>query len=185
MRQKPSGLCKDERGFTLGEVLITIVIMGIVFAIASSTWQSVVQGRAVDSANNQLASDMRLAHIRATNQLTDWAIVSDPTSVGAAAGMVPAGSWDYYLVRIPQSPEVISFSDIMGRYLPDEGAEVEIASSTPLALRFNSDGSAETVSGGVTTIRVHKRDAAYDSNPRHDIGLNLATSRVQIDSPTP
>ena len=69
--------------------------------------------------------------------------------------------------------------------MPDEGEEVEIDSSTPLALRFNSDGSAETVSGGVTMIKVHKRDAAYDSNPRHDIGLKIATSRVQIDSPTP
>ena len=32
------GALEDERGFTLIEVMLTIVIMGIVFAIASSTW---------------------------------------------------------------------------------------------------------------------------------------------------
>lgn len=52
----------EERGFTLPEVLITIVIMGIVFAIASSAWFGVVDSRRVDAAANQLASDLRKAH---------------------------------------------------------------------------------------------------------------------------
>ena len=32
------GVWKDERGFTLVEVMVVIIIMGIVFAIASSSW---------------------------------------------------------------------------------------------------------------------------------------------------
>ena len=42
------GALEDERGFTLAEVLATIIIMGIVFAIASSTW-SAIRSRQVGS----------------------------------------------------------------------------------------------------------------------------------------
>src|SRR5829696_10160521 len=71
---------EDERGFTLVEVLVVIIIMGIVFAIASSTWFRVVESRRVDSATNQLVSDLRLAHTRATNQLEEWEVVLDADS---------------------------------------------------------------------------------------------------------
>lgn len=63
---------KDERGFTLPEVLITIVLMGIVLAIASSIWFGTVESRRVDSATNQVASDLRLAHSSAANRLKDY-----------------------------------------------------------------------------------------------------------------
>lgn len=54
-------LWRDARGFTLPEVMIIIVIMGILFAIAASTWFGVVESRNVDSATNQGTADMRLA----------------------------------------------------------------------------------------------------------------------------
>ena len=63
------GAWEDERGFTLVEVMVTIIMMGIVFGIASSTWFGVAESRRVDSATNQLAADLRLAHTRATNRL--------------------------------------------------------------------------------------------------------------------
>ena len=68
------GLWQHEHGFTLAEVMITIVIMGIVFAIASSTWFGVVESRRVDSATNEMVAELRLAHTRATNRLEDWRI---------------------------------------------------------------------------------------------------------------
>src|SRR5215212_7828891 len=72
MRQ---GISEDERGFTLAEVMITVVIMGIVFGIASSTWFKVAESRRVDSATNQVVADLRLAHTQATNRLTDVTFV--------------------------------------------------------------------------------------------------------------
>ena len=58
------GTWEDERGFTLVELLAVIIIMCIVLSIASSTWFRVVESRRVDSATNQLAADLRLAHTR-------------------------------------------------------------------------------------------------------------------------
>lgn len=164
----------------MSEVLIVIVIMGILFGIATSMWFGVVESRAVDAATNQLASDLRLAHTRATNQLVDWGVTTDLstfTGLTLPAG-VPAG--DYYLMRIPSSG-VVALTDITVRDFPSEGADTEIAPSTPLAVRFRPDGTAEAVGPGVTTIRVHVQGDSYESNPRHDIEINTATSRVQID----
>src|SRR5215217_4722778 len=50
----PQGAWEDERGFTLIEVLVTIILMLIVFGIASSTWFKVVESRRVDSATYQV-----------------------------------------------------------------------------------------------------------------------------------
>ena len=63
------GAWEDERGFTLVEVMIVIILMGIVFAIASSSWFGAAESRRVDSATNQLAADLRLAH---TRRPTGW-----------------------------------------------------------------------------------------------------------------
>ena len=76
------GALEDERGFTLIEVMVIIIIMGIVFAIASSTWFGVVESRRVDSATNQLAADLRLAHTSATNRLVDASGKSDRRKLG-------------------------------------------------------------------------------------------------------
>ena len=171
---------KNELGFTLPELLIAIVIMGILFGIATSIWFGVVEGRQVDSATNQVASDLRLAHTRSTNQLVDWGVTMNLSTFPGITlpASIPAG--DYYVFRIPESG-VIALSDIEMRELPEEGTDVEIDPATPLAVRFHPDGTAEAVGVGVTTVRVHVQGDSYDSNPRHDIEINTSTSRVQVD----
>jgi prepilin-type N-terminal cleavage/methylation domain-containing protein len=71
-RSKCHWFWQEELGFTLPEALITVVIMGIIFAIATSSWAGLVESRRVDSSTNQIVSDLRLAHIRATDRLTTW-----------------------------------------------------------------------------------------------------------------
>src|SRR5215203_955981 len=90
---------EDERGFTLVEVMITIIIMGIVFAIASSTWFKVAESRRVDSATNQVVADLRLAHTQATNHLTDSNFVVPADTV--PAGVDPLST---YQVGPPEGP---------------------------------------------------------------------------------
>jgi len=148
-------LWEDERGFTLAEVLVTILVMGILLAIATSIWFGMVESRNVDSATNQLVADMRLAHSSATNQLTDWEV------------RMTSGSSTYQLVKLT-SPEQVST-----RSLPD-GTVV----STTMNIRFKPDGSAEIVSGSGTQVTV----SSEDGDPQHVVEFTLETSEVRIVS---
>jgi prepilin-type N-terminal cleavage/methylation domain-containing protein len=143
---------QSERGFTLAEVLIVIVLMGIVLAIASSTWFGVVESREVDSATNQMIADLRLAHTRATNRLVDYEV---------------------HLTDNSSSYEVGPSAELASRTLPDD-ARVQTTGAT-LNIVFKPDGSA-TPSGPPITLKVSSADGA----PDHDIEINTATSSVSI-----
>jgi len=56
--------------------MITIVIMGIIFAIASSSWFGVVETRGGRPQIN--FTDLRLAHTNAVNRLSTWGVVLVP-----------------------------------------------------------------------------------------------------------
>ena len=69
---------RDERGFTLQEVLTAVAILGILLAIAIIVFLVLLERWRVNAATNQLVADLRLAHASATNQLTDWRVVLAP-----------------------------------------------------------------------------------------------------------
>ena len=141
-----------DNGFTLPEVLIVIVLLALVFAIATSTWFGVVESRRVDSATNQMVSDLRLAHTRATNRLANWRIELDP------------GTRNY---RIGPSGGTLST-----RSLP-EGTKLTTAVSI---VEFKPDGEAQLTGSGEITV------AADDNDPAHVVQINTATSRVRVVS---
>ena len=141
-----------ENGFTLPEVVIVIVLMGIVFAIASSTWFGVVESRGVDSATNQMVSELRLAHSKATNRLTAWRIEVDSGTRNYRAG--PSGG------------------TLSPRSLP-EGTKFTTAVS---AIVFKPNGEAQPTGSGDITV------AADDGAPSHAIQVNTAPSRIKVVS---
>ena len=194
LRQKLGGLGKNERGFTLLEVMITIVLIGIVMAIASSTWFGVVESRRVDSAADEVAGALRLAHASATNRLGTARVEfrSNGTGVPAAnCGGTPA---DYCLVR----PTAGGGPEFLRRYLPDgvtltsPNLLAVVAGSTS-AVQFNPDGSASalgtigSVSGvtdncpASTPTGVPRLQVTVDGNPTRCITFNAATSRIRVD----
>jgi type II secretion system protein H len=157
-----------EHGFTLVEVMITIVIMGILSAIAISTWFHVIESRRVDTATNQLAADLRQAHTTATNRLVPQVV------------NLSAGSSEYSMTGFP-------FRDLDDDALDDVASD-KVTVDTTLDIAFCPDGSAEIpptdpdicsvgAVGDPTTITV----AAADGAPSHTIEVNTATSRIQID----
>ncbi len=190
-RLKRSGFWRSDQGFTLAEVLIVIVLMGIVFAIASSAWLGVVESREVDSATNQFVADMRLAHTSATNRLGKAQIIFSNTGAAVSCNGVSA---DYCLV-LP----VGTGTQSKPRFLPGNTVATSpnlLADTlgTTSTIEFAADGSAkalgtlDSVSGitdncpastpaGVPRIKI----ASSDDNPRHCITFNTATSRIRID----
>jgi prepilin-type N-terminal cleavage/methylation domain-containing protein len=161
------GAWQHEHGFTLIEVMVTIIIMGIVFAIASSTWFKVAESRRVDSATNQVVADLRLTHSQATNRLTDSNFV-------VPSDIVPDG------VDPLSTYQVGPAGDLVSRTLPgdDQGTpKTKIFAATTIT--FHSDGRAEIDPAGDINITVTTTDDDPDE-PFHTINVNTVTSRVTI-----
>jgi Tfp pilus assembly protein FimT len=132
--------------------MITIAILGILAAIALPIWWSISENRALDSAANQVAADLRLAHTGATNRLQDWQVVFNSGSPTYTIG--PAGS--------PNT-----------RTLPDG-----TVAATSATLTFSPRGSVAPADGSTITVRVA---AASDPTNDRSIEVNTSTSMVEID----
>lgn len=179
---------RDERGFTLQEMLVAIAIMGILIAIAVVIWLGILERRQVDAATNQLVSDFRKAHSSSTNQLTDWRVVLVPEKIEEDQGP------DYHLVKLKapypgSTPEV---EKVTPRTFPGSVKIVNIAGAldentvsgwvhspsvigVTRTLEFNTDGTMrfyQAVSGS-TCVTV-------DGNPQNRVIVLAATSRVKV-----
>ncbi len=163
--------------------------MGILLGIASTSWFSVVEGRRVDSATNQLASDLRLAHTKATNRLATWRVVLNPNRGAEIAGA------DYSLVVLDSAGNPVAGTAI-SRTLPDT---VLLNSPTLLPIggttgvQFAPNGSASAVGTldlgaavtdgcppGTPTIGPRIR-VTMDNDPIDCITFNSVTSRIRVD----
>lgn len=156
-----------EDGFTLAEVLITIALMGILLGIAVSTWNGVTDSRRAESAANQLAADLRLAHTNATNQLTHWHVIEDKSDIPDAPDVSSA---DYYLVLDEGG---VSVDDVEPRNLPERTRLSSFEDVT-----FEADGSASKLGGGDCGELSYEVEAD-SGEPSPGMRLTCSTSGVE------
>jgi prepilin-type N-terminal cleavage/methylation domain-containing protein len=147
----PLGSREDECGFTVIEMLVTIIIMGIVFTIATSTWFGVIESRRIDSATNQLAADLRLAHSKATNRLAQHTVAL--TADSSEYTMTGAGNRD----------------------LDDDPDQDLISVAAATTIVFKTNGEAQVTGANPITVR-----ATNDTTNNHTIQLNPTTSRIKV-----
>ena len=156
------GFSQSEQGFTLVEVLATILIMAIVFAIASSTWFGLVENRRVEGATNQMVSELRRAHSSATNRLENWQVDPIVNTRGYRIGpcTFPCEA------PLPSSSTLRSLEE--GTLFKPPGSVARVV--------FEPNGDAQITGAGNERIQV----AAEDGSPCHEIEINEATSRIRV-----
>ena len=175
-------LRENERGFTLPEVLITTILLGIVFSIATPTWFGVIESRSVDSATNQVAADLRLAHAAATNRLAVSGIRFD--SDGASI-TCDGASADYCLIRggseqpqsfeddvIMSAPNLLPVGGVSGIDFSPDGSATAIGTLNSSAI----DNCPAGTPPGVPRLQI-----TVDGNPAHCVTFVGTTSRIKID----
>lgn len=77
-------------GFTLIEVLVTIVLIGVLFAIAAPSWVAFVNQQRVSSARSQVSQAIRTAQSEAKRTKSSRAIVFDNNDNKPRYAIVPA-----------------------------------------------------------------------------------------------
>jgi prepilin-type N-terminal cleavage/methylation domain-containing protein len=197
--------CGDERGYTLPEILTAVSIMGIILAIGIIVLLALLERWRVEAAADQFAADLRLAHTRATEQLTDWRVVFMPDGTA----LDRCSSADYCMVKLnfpygagDPPPALADGTPPVRRELPewtkikevtfdpdcshgDRNAAVAPSScgsdaaqnGATRTLEFNSNGTVRTLRPGQSGTVVI---SSQDGSPTCPVVFNAPTSRIRI-----
>src|SRR5919107_1737145 len=185
IRSNTARVCGDERGYTLPEILTAVSIMSIILAIGIIILLALLERWRGDAAD-QFAADLRLAHTRATEQLTDWRVVfmhdGAPLSHCASADYcmvklnVPYGAGDPTPVLADDTPQV-------RRELPD-WTKIKDVTFDPDCSHGDRDavvppsscGSDAAQNGATRTVVISSEDGI----PTCPVIFNAPTSRIRI-----
>ena len=200
IRSNIARVCRDERGYTLPEILTAVSIMGIILAIGIIVLLALLERWRVEAAADQFAADLRLAHTRATEQLTDWRVVFMPDGT-----LSRCASADYCMVKLnfpygagdptPVLATMPPWSE-SARQDEDQGCHLRsrlphgIGCSPPSScgsdaaqngatrtLEFNSNGTVRTLRPGQSgTVMISSEDGI----PTCPVVFNAPTSRIRI-----
>ena len=203
--QKIFGVREDEGGYTLPEVLTAVAIMSIILVIGVIVLLALLERWRVEAAADQFAADLRLAHTRATEQLTDWRVVfmDDGTPLSGCSSadycMVklnfPYGSGDPAPAlddsvgpadrELPEGTRIrevtfdpdCSHGDRNAAIPPSSCGSGEAQDGATRTLEFNSNGTVRTLRPGQSGTVVISSD---DGSPVCPVVFNAPTSRIRI-----
>ena len=129
-------------GFTLIEVLVTVVLIGILFAIAAPNWVAFLNQQRVGSARNQVSQAIRTAQSQAQQTKTNRAVVFDNNNNQPRYAIVPVvtDTVDTSTINNWQNLGDGTIQKGTMRLRVNQGTP-SVASPLPAALIFDSFGS--------------------------------------------
>jgi prepilin-type N-terminal cleavage/methylation domain-containing protein len=169
---------KDQRGYTMPEVLTAVAISGVLVVVSVIILLALLERWRVEAAADQLASDMRLAHTKAANQLTDWRMVMRTGSPSYRLVKLET-VYDDDSTRVPPVVETVDRSLPIGTMVFSSTANA--AARNPEAgkefyVEFNSDGRIHVENGP----NGHVKASSGDGSPTIGVTYLSATSRIKV-----
>jgi prepilin-type N-terminal cleavage/methylation domain-containing protein len=92
MHMHSRALFRHRGGFTLAEILIVLVIIGVALTMAVPRMQAALHQSSVQGALNSVASDVTLTRLRAVRNATRAALVVNSAGTGYTVVLDPSGT---------------------------------------------------------------------------------------------
>ncbi|WP_006786689.1 GspH/FimT family pseudopilin [Thiorhodospira sibirica] len=150
------------RGFTLIELMVVLLIMGMAAALLAPRFGSALTGLEIKGASRDLASALRYARGRAI------------ASGSPSAVLIDVNTREYWVADRPRAyrlPSSVALNLLAGhREWQGEGRA---------AIRFYPDGSA---SGGQIRLAPAGQSAQGDSGHHYQIDVHWLTGRVRVSA---
>ncbi len=125
---------RAERGFTLVELMVTVVVLAVLIAIGMPAMNGLINSNRLTAQSNELVGAIQMARSEAIKRNAPVSMCGSLDGVNCAA----AGDWAQWLVVLDSDSSVLQAGQIR---LP-----AVVNSATP-RITFQSDGLARTAAG--------------------------------------
>jgi len=147
---------KRERGFTLAELMVTLTIMGILFAIGVPSYRNVTKSNRLSAEINGLLGDLQFARSEAIREGQQVSVcvptTNPPPTAGAtcsAAGTDWKGGWVVWVDF--NGDATITPNEVLRIQAPITSGDTVVPSNALASLNFNREGFALGF-GGTTFV---------------------------------
>jgi len=153
-KHRSSSLASSQSGFTLTEIFVVVLILGVVLAIAVPNYSSLVNGGRLTGTANELLASYQMARIEAIRR--GQRVVVCPSTDGASCGLDWSRGWLVFEDR--NRDDVVSLGEqVITVGSPPPGVQLLPSPAVTLSqrIRFSPDGFARVpVTGALLDARI-------------------------------